>query len=207
MERVPESCADVLSNLPLYVGADLDPEVQAAVDRHLQACSACRVAADRVQASRQVLWSEFAETEVPADLNLWSSLRPQLADEGLFDGIPARRSMPLWRVASYAAAAALLFSITVLQFTGPGSPEVIPDGDMIASPSGPTIPVNVAENNGGARPAFGLRKAREGEEAYYMEARSFDFQEPLPLHPHVHRGMTTVTGQSKAEVVIFAPRK
>ena len=206
MERVPESCADVLSNLPLYVGADLEPEVQAAVDNHLAACSECRMAADRVQASRQVLWSEFAETEVPAELDLWAGLRPQLADEGLFAGVPARRPIPMWRVASYAAAAALLFSVTVLQFTGSGSATIVPVGDAIASPAGPAGPgiPTVTAGDPSVRPEFHLRDARQGEVWLYDDVRSFN--DPAPLR-HVHSMRPGVTGQPRAEAVIFAPQQ
>jgi len=206
MERVPESCADVLSGLPLYVGADLEPEVQAAVDRHLQACGECRMAADRVQAARQVLWSEYAETEVPADLDLWDSLRPQLADEGLFEGVPARRPLPMWRVASYAAAAALLFSITILQFTGPASPVAVPGNpiaitDGASGDPGPAIETEPARN----RSEFFLRPARDGEEWLYAEARPLDYEGPIP-RKHVHPLVPVRSGQPQAEVVIFAPR-
>ena len=112
MERT-YACSEIRSHLPLFVGGELDPALQQAVERHLERCGAC--ADDHAAAldARRALRGLAATTGTGPDL--WPALRARLAAEGRFaPGSPvepapmsARRQFA-WRALPFSAAAAVL---------------------------------------------------------------------------------------------------
>ena len=126
------SCTEAREKLPLYVGGDLDREVQETLRSHLERCSEChRLVQEAVAARRELVlaFRERVQGEPPA---LWSGIRAKLVAEGRIledaGGRPVRphagretltrrpRELRWSRaLAPLAAAAVLLF---VLQLSG-----------------------------------------------------------------------------------------
>lgn len=150
MKNPSETCADVLSSLPLFVGGELETDAARTVESHLARCGACRAAHERASRARAALGTLRAELAPAPDL--WPGLRGTLVDEGLLAGSaqgaharPARgrepskaaatsgslssapSSRPLLRRLVPAAAAAALLALLGLELRdGVGSPRPSP---------------------------------------------------------------------------------
>lgn len=121
--EIPENCMDVRNALHLYVGADLEAEVQVAVARHLEGCASCRAQATDAQAARAALLG--LAIDAPLTTSVWSEVRAQLVREGRLSGAPAARRSPWWIVPAAAAAsvAAVLLTLAVNRDLNPLQPE------------------------------------------------------------------------------------
>lgn len=126
MERLPETCSEILATLPLFVGYDLEAPEMDAVASHLEGCEPCRVACDRARGAREVLGSlREPEADRGTGPDLWAGVRSRLASEGLLDKrsrlAPTRASGPRPAprpvsgpvVGRWAAAAAAALVLTV----------------------------------------------------------------------------------------------
>lgn len=127
--EIPENCVDVQNALHLYVGADLEAEVQAAVSLHLDGCTSCRSQAVGAQASR----TAFLELADDAPISsVWSDVRAQLIREGVLQGpVSARRSQ--WWIIPAAAAASVAAVMLTLNLQGGRNLQ----GDSNQAPSAP----------------------------------------------------------------------
>lgn len=123
MERLPETCNEILATLPLFAGYDLEAPEMEAVARHLEGCESCRRACDRARNARAVLGS-LREPKVgrEAGPDLWSGVRSQLVEEGLLQSGP-RVARPFagsrWWMGSAAAAALLVVGLLGTREGGP----------------------------------------------------------------------------------------
>jgi len=147
--EIPENCIDVQNALHLYVGADLETEVQVAVARHLEACTGCRVQADDAQAARAALLG--LRSEAPPAISVWSDVRAQLVREGHLAGTPVARRSPWWIVPAAAAAsvAAVLLTLAVQN----GSNRAVSNGTQPSAPGTPQ-PIALHPVEPGAAPLF-----------------------------------------------------
>lgn len=187
MEFTPDSCIDVRSALPLFVGGDLDPAEQSAVEAHLAGCPACQEARLRAEEARSVLITGPEPGPTP---DLWSGVRARLAEEGRFaqaaPAVPAPlrlvRGPRLAPVGVASAAAAVVFAFLLagllrpdgalpaasgaLAGTGGAVTEVVPVAGPAAGPS--------AASSGG-----GLQRLDEGEEPLYLRARELHAEQGI----------------------------
>lgn len=114
MQPNPLTCSDVRERLPLSTSGDLEPDVAQSVATHLAGCDACLDQAALAARGREALCADLEDSAALArGLDLWTLLRPRLAEDGLFGPrTPARRPVPATRLAlralSLAAAAGLL---------------------------------------------------------------------------------------------------
>jgi hypothetical protein len=111
------TCVETRERLPLFVGDDLDPEVQAAVREHLASCVDCaQLAGVGTRARRALIESLAAGSRTPSTASLWPGIRSVLRAEGLVRqgseplSVPSVRRGRRWLVAlaPLAAAAALV---------------------------------------------------------------------------------------------------
>jgi hypothetical protein len=121
-------CDDFRAQLPLFVGGDLEAPLAAKLQEHLgrsgrgsssaEGCAGCSQVMASLEASRAELLDLPRRSPAPS-VDLWDSIRATLAAEGriasasrraVHDDRPAtiRRPPSWWRVASAAAATALL---------------------------------------------------------------------------------------------------
>jgi hypothetical protein len=149
MMEIPENCIDVQNALHLYVGADLETEVQVAVARHLEACAGCRAQADDAQAARAALL--VLKSDAPPAISVWSDVRAQLLREGRIAGAPVARRSPWWIVPAAAAAsvAAVLLTLAVQNDAN----RVLPNGAQPSAPDAPQ-PIVLHPVEAGAAPIF-----------------------------------------------------
>ena len=117
------SCADVLEQLPLFVGADLDDETALRVVEHLERCEPCRLAEGQAAAARARLVETFEEEVRGGGPNLWAGIRTGLVKEGLIEGAPAPLLAGPWRRAAAVAVAAAVLAIVLVPFLGNGPSE------------------------------------------------------------------------------------
>lgn len=84
--KIPsETCADVRSSLPLYVGGELEPDVARTVESHLAQCGACRVAHERAARARDALGT--LRSSVGPAPELWPGVRGALVSQGALPGL------------------------------------------------------------------------------------------------------------------------
>ena len=97
MQNLSKKCSDVRSNLPLFVGRDLESLEMEVVKAHLAECEACRFEHEAAQAARTAFLTlhgaelddeptfEWSGTQPVSDLklDLWPGIEAQLAAEGL----------------------------------------------------------------------------------------------------------------------------
>ena len=99
-------CSEALSELPLFVGGDLEPQAEQRVARHLEHCPSCQEAQARAVAAREVLHEHFADPAV--DLHrpeLWGAVRAGLLESGqLRASASAASSSPALEPASVPSA-------------------------------------------------------------------------------------------------------
>lgn len=113
-------CTEARSELPLFVGGDLEAETQQRVADHLEGCTACRAFLDRARSAREALVEDFTRSaRDEARPEVWSGVRAGLLEAGLVrsraavpaPGAPAnsRSSWGVLRWVPVAAAAGALF--------------------------------------------------------------------------------------------------
>jgi hypothetical protein len=126
------SCTEAREKLPLYVGGDLDREVQETLRSHLERCADCHRLVQEAVAARRELVLSFRERVQGPKPDLWSGIRAQLVAEGRIledaNGRPVRplgtpdtftrvpRPLRWSRALAPLAAAAVLLG--VLQLSG-----------------------------------------------------------------------------------------
>lgn len=154
MEPKSEPCLEVQHLLPLYVGADLDPAEMDLVAEHLNGCEECRASNLALLGARERISSLAEASWTLRTPDLWSGVRAGLVQEGLL-GRPSISRWQRLRVGGFAAAAALVVSLSVLQFTAPAEPtgagsrpsaSVVPDAGVataLPAPSRRALPAPV----------------------------------------------------------------
>lgn len=156
------SCNEAREKLPLYVGGDLDREVQETLRSHLERCADCHRQVQEAVAARRELVLAFRERVQGEKPDLWTGIRAQLVAEGrILEDAGGRPVRPLrapeslvrvprplrWSraLAPLAAAAMVLF---VLQLSGvfselpggkPARPAQTPreGGNLVVAPTAP----------------------------------------------------------------------
>ncbi len=103
MKSLRDDCILIENHLALWVGGDLDVELRAHVDQHLEHCERCAEKALALEASRQALIAglRHGETSAPA---LWPGIEHALRAEGRFTA-PLSRAAPTAIVAIADASA------------------------------------------------------------------------------------------------------
>ena len=179
MERLPETCSEILATLPLFAGYDLEAPEMEAVAAHLERCEGCRDACERARRAREVLGSLRDDGEARgASPDLWAGVRSQLVTEGLLSSGPrvARPSVSSrWWMGSAAAAAVVLIvgllgrpdapnQLGQLGQLGPSGPEGFVAGPQAASEGDSVPPVQleaVALENSPASGSEGINQRSE----------------------------------------------
>lgn len=132
-------CTEAREKLPLFVGGDLDPDVQAGVRAHLEGCPECAALAAAASRGRRALVDALLErSDAGTQPELWSGIRAVLVSEGRIRGAnsPVHResvASPLaadgrgrrpWRrlLAPLAAAAAVVLVVQAGLFSGGDDP-------------------------------------------------------------------------------------
>jgi len=151
------SCSEVLGELPLHVGGDLESPAREQVARHLESCEGCRAALAGIERARQARLEHFEG--VAADLpqaSLWPGLRERLATEGLIHAPagsanaavsavraagPAPTRGRLLRFLPVAAAAAGIFLLGFIARQQLGGSD--PAGDGLSTPGAGAEPTVV----------------------------------------------------------------
>jgi hypothetical protein len=157
------TCNEARERMPLYVGADLDPELQAAVRVHLEGCADCARLAGTGMRARRAL-SEALRANVGPKPDLWTGIRATLRTEGLVHepvhadvprrAVPAARARWKWALVPLAAAAAVVF---VLRFTG-ADDGVLPKDSP--APEGPELVMPAPQTVGGTLQRIDPRKVQ-----------------------------------------------
>lgn len=204
-------CSEVLADLPLYVGGDLEAPSRDAVAAHLDGCSPCRDALARASEARAVLSEHFERTAATPSASVWPELRERLRAEGLVHA-PATPQAPvaaatggrLLRFLPHAAAAAALLFAGVLAGewlrSGPvvpapnggapsgDVPSVAVESDRLAEPGRGESVLRPVEPGGAAvaeveTPAEGGLRAVDAGESLGERASLFDAQPIRPFTP------------------------
>lgn len=131
-------CTEAREKLPLFVGGDLDPDVQAAVRAHLEGCPECAARAGSASRGRRALIDALLErSEAGTQPELWSGIQAALVREGRIRGAdsPVRRegvASPIaargprrWTrrlLAPLAAAAAVVWVVQIGLLSGGDDP-------------------------------------------------------------------------------------
>jgi hypothetical protein len=193
-------CDDVRARLALFVGGDLEPEQAGDVRAHLglraasagaqgfvqeeHGCAGCRQALEQLSRVRGRLLELPGRSPAPV-VDLWPSLRGQLAAEGLLQGgvAPVSGHRAAGRLLSWprlvsAAAAAALVVLGLKLATSEPDPGPGPRPTQVAGEVPSTLD-GLAER-GGASPLLvpvagsgGLRRLEPGEEPLHTEALPF----------------------------------
>lgn len=95
MDITPEQCLEARAALPLYVGADLDPEEMETVGAHLARCAPCDGLHARALAARAVLLEGLSATGERPVPSIWEGIRGQLSSE--VPAQPRRVDAPILR--------------------------------------------------------------------------------------------------------------
>ncbi len=135
-------CSEVLADLPLYVGGDLEAPSRDALATHLEGCSPCRDALADSSSARAALSEHFERTAATPSGSVWPELRERLCAEGLIQGqplavAPAGGGGRLLRFLPHMAAAAALLVAGVLSgqwLNSANGPALVP-GPGMASPT------------------------------------------------------------------------
>jgi hypothetical protein len=144
------NCSDVLGEIPLYVGGDLESPAREQLEKHLEHCPACRDALGRASEARAVLRDHLGNPGIDASRPiLWPGIRSRMLEEGLLapeaTAVPSSDQEPtrfgrLHRILPLAAAAAALFALG----TWTGRLGTAPSGDGVITPgSGRSLVENV----------------------------------------------------------------
>jgi len=109
--ELPENCTDIENAIHLYVGADLEPEIQRAVTRHLDGCRACRHLAEQARLARDAFLGLTADE--PLEESVWGAVRAELERDGLLRGAPTIQRTSWWIVPAAAAASVAAVLLTL----------------------------------------------------------------------------------------------
>jgi len=196
MDPTPDTCIDVRSALPLFVGGDLDPGELRAVERHLDGCPACQDARRRAEDARTVLATRPEPGPTP---ELWTGIRARLAEEGHFAEAAPAVPAPLRLVrgprlapvglASAVAAVVFAFLLAGLLRPDPATPAGV---GTLAGTGGAvtdTLPVVGPAREGG------LRRLDEGEEPLYLRARELRAEQGI-IAPRPTGDMTPASSRT-----------
>lgn len=110
------SCSDVLDQLPLFVGGDIEDQAALEVAAHLERCPACRAVEARAAEARAELLSVVEGEVRGGGPNLWPGVRVGLQQAGLVaDPAPPRALRRVLGAAGVAvlAVAALLMVLAL----------------------------------------------------------------------------------------------
>lgn len=77
------NCSEVLAELPLFVGGDLEAPGRDQVARHLEDCGSCIEALSAAAEARAVLVEHLERTASAPSDSVWPALREELRAEGL----------------------------------------------------------------------------------------------------------------------------
>ncbi|MCB9915454.1 MAG: zf-HC2 domain-containing protein [Planctomycetes bacterium] len=205
-------CTEALSELPLFVGGDLEPETQERIERHVERCASCREALTRAEAARGVLRDHFAAPGIELHTpDVWGGVRAGLLEAGLLRSAasaapatpvlePARPPRGrLLRWVPVAAAAAGLFFLGTRFGGGSGELPAPPAGGS----AGPqplvaveTLPGGVLPNAAGPNGGELLVPLEENASMLY-EAQPW-LEQGLPLIPHGPGGGASAVSYSPA---------
>jgi len=165
MKDLPDICMEIENSLPLWVGADLEPDAQRAVDEHLARCARCAERGGKAREARAALVRglNLGMQHAGAGSDPWPSIRSGLEAEGFLRGgvrstRPVRRSAVRW-----SAAAAVLVGVFFAWTRFADAPET--PASPPASVSGTPVRVQTA----GLRPlAPTERRLRDSAQAFGM---------------------------------------
>lgn len=162
------SCDEVLGNLPLYVGRDLDAADLTSIEDHLAGCAPCSEELQRAVKARHALLGLRSAIPAPLELNLWENgLGDRIRDEAPLGETPAESQpdtlAPIYRfrplkVAGLAAAAGLL-AVVGVQFLRTPEQGMAPGGASPNSSESPTTLVQGSPQPGsvGVTPVVGTQ--------------------------------------------------
>ena len=171
------TCTEFLERLPLYVGGDLEEEVQSQTTSHLASCEACSEAWRGAVASREALLSLRGDV-TGEGVDLWSGIRTALREAEIETTRPAagRLLTGPWQKAVTAAAAAVVLGFLWIQRPGESLPPAGVSNDapaVVETSIEPSAATNLASTKlvdtipgfVEAKPELGrLRKREAGEE-------------------------------------------
>lgn len=179
-------CTTVKAQLPLYVGGDLDEDVQAGVTAHLGGCEPCCRSWRCAVSAREALLGLRGRV-TGAGIDLWSDIRDRLRSEGRVGGAAPAAPAPIRpRVAAliswptWAAAACLLtmFWLAAGERHGdaPGAPETNVAGELAPADPGLEPAFPLWDDFDGDRPrevlvGERLRKVGPDEERLGLQAQ------------------------------------
>jgi len=145
-------CSEVLADLPLFVGGDLEAPSRDAVTMHLETCTPCRDALAQASSARSVLSEHLERTAATPSGSVWPDVRERLRAEGLIQGQPLAAASAgggrLLRFLPHAAAAAALLVAGVLSgqwlnstdgpalLPGPGGSRSVPQVPAVSGDGG-----------------------------------------------------------------------
>jgi anti-sigma factor RsiW len=100
-----DDCILIEHSLALWVGGDLEHEVQARVDRHLAQCERCSDSARSLESARRGLIGGLSNGQGrrTAGPDLWPGVRDALRREGILASAPAATTLALLPVATEVA--------------------------------------------------------------------------------------------------------
>jgi hypothetical protein len=164
------NCSEVLAELPLFVGGDLEAPGRDDLARHLEGCGSCREALAAAAEARAVLVEHLERTASAPSASVWPALREELRAEGLVRPAgapePARAAGRLLRLVPAAAAAAAVLALALLRggdAPGPApAPAPLVRGEAAPAPERAGLE-EVSPALAGARPAGGLREVAPSE--------------------------------------------
>lgn len=204
--RAETTCAEFLERLPLFVGGDLEEDVQAQTTSHLARCEACSEAWRGAVAAREALLSLRGDV-TGEGVDLWDGIRTSLraAEEEATRPAAGRLVFGPWRKALAGAAAAVVVGLLWMQGAGDA------DGGVVSEPAAPTLADTNAPGAGETRladtlpgigeterPGGGLRKRAVGEERLGDEARYWMRQMPVRVG-YDHSGVMPVSNSRTSE--------
>ena len=196
------TCTEFLERLPLFVGGDLEEDVQAQTTAHLARCEACSEAWRKAGASREALLSLRGDV-TGEGIDLWSGIRTALREAEVETTRPAagRLLAGPWQKAATAAAAALVLGFLWIQRPGevnvPAEAPTVAGTSMDADPS-----IDLATKLVDTMPGFvepkpelgGLRK-RAADEERLVDGSSW-FTGGYPVRTENGRGVVTPVSSS-----------
>ena len=206
-DNEPLRCSDVLERVLLFVGDDLESDVQESVARHLRDCSECRAEEARAREARERFRGAMDDSlRTSSKAGLWTGIRSQLVEEGLLGSgsnadesvssapAPVRTSRPLRILAPLAAAAAVLFAFFLTDSFGLRNEGSGPQPTVATEASDAGTPTMLVGHDPEAQPANGLRHVAPGDEPLFQNARPFQMggSDNTPLRPHQLPGTTLV---------------
>lgn len=162
------NCSEVLAELPLFVGGDLEAPGRDDLARHLEGCGPCREALAAAAEARAVLVEHLERTASAPSASVWPALREELRAEGLVRPAgaaePARAAGRLLRFVPAAAAAAAVLALALLRGGDAPGPAPAPVVHREAAPAPSSTGLReVSPALAEARPAGGLREVAPSE--------------------------------------------